>query len=79
MKIKILIIVMAILLLLSVLYIGVTEFNKYKDSIYFKGVNDGIAYRNLKIVEELSKDGSTVLTIVYNNQSRDITLIPQNG
>ena len=78
-KTRIAIILLCVLLLASITYIGVIEFNKYKQNLYINGVNDGIAYRNFKIVEELSKDGSTVMSIVYNNQTKNIVLVPKNG
>ena len=78
-KTRIAIILLCVLLFVSITYIGVTEFNKYKQNLYINGVNDGITYRNLKIVEDLSNDGSTVISIVYNNQTKNIVLVPKNG
>ena len=78
-KTRIAIIVLGVLLLISLVYIGLIQFKSYSQNIYNNGFNDGITYRNLKIVEDLSKIGSTTLSLTYNNQTNSIVLVPQNG
>ena len=78
-KTKIALISLRMLVLISLIYIGIIQFNNYGQEVYKNGFNDGIAYRNLKIVEDISTTGSTTLSIDYNNQIKYLILIPKNG